>query len=203
MPLSLTRINNKHPLPVILTLFVMLGVSIGLTGCFPNDKGTNNVNHNDNVTDNVKNNTVQTKSTTKNIPPSNQMDASNPSIATNTPTVGCNNRAIFQAYQQKKQHRKIQTIGCGQIIKVLKDDNDGSRHQKLLVRIDDYPQITVLIAHNIDLAPRVANVQAHTPIQFYGEYIYNDKGGVVHWTHKDPASRHQDGWLLYQGQKYW
>lgn len=118
-------------------------------------------------------------------------------------SLNCNNQAIFQAFSQKNENQKIQVLGCGHVKKVLKDDNDGSRHQKFLITIDGYPQISVLVAHNIDLAKRVENIQANTPIRFYGEYIYNEKGGVLHWTHKDPTSRHQDGWLEYDGQKYW
>lgn len=93
-------------------------------------------------------------------------------------------------------------MGCGQIIKLLRDDTQGTPHQKFLVKIDGYPQITVLIAHNIDLAHRINSIAVNQPIRFYGEYIYTPKGGVVHWTHKDPAARHQDGWLEYQGQTY-
>ena len=114
----------------------------------------------------------------------------------------CNNAVINQLYQAKNPSIKRQVLGCGTVIKVLKDDNEGSRHQKFLVKIDNYPNITVLIAHNIDLAPRIEGIQAKNPIRFYGEYIYNDKGGIVHWTHRDPASRHQDGWLEYKGQQY-
>lgn len=146
-----------------------------LTGCLPNETDNQQVSN-------------QTKS----------------SITTNKSTsVQCNNQAIYHAYQQQNEHNKIQVLGCGQVIKLLKDDNKGRRHQKFLVKLDDYPQITVLIAHNIDLAPYVKNIQEHTPIRFYGEYIYTNKGGVVHWTHKDPASRHQDGWLEYQGERFW
>lgn len=117
-------------------------------------------------------------------------------------TLSCHNATISEVYQTKNPSIKRQVLGCGNIIKVLKDDNEGSRHQKLLVQLDDYPTITVLIAHNIDIAPRINNMQVNSPIRFYGEYIYNDKGGVIHWTHKDLAGRHQDGWLEYQGQKY-
>lgn len=117
--------------------------------------------------------------------------------------LSCNNQAIYNAFNQKNENQKIQVLGCGQVKKVLKDDNDGSQHQKFLITIDGYPQISVLVAHNIDLAKRVENIQPNTPIRFYGEYIYNDKGGVLHWTHKDPTSRHQDGWLEYNEQKYW
>ncbi|MDI4480444.1 DUF3465 domain-containing protein [Moraxella osloensis] len=137
---------------------------------------------------------------------SNQQTAKNSASYTDkkrqATNLQCNNAVINQAYQAKNPSVKRQVLGCGTVIKVLKDDNEGSRHQKFLVKIDNYPNITVLIAHNIDLAPRIEGIQAKNPIRFYGEYIYNDKGGVVHWTHRDPASRHQDGWLEYQGQQY-
>lgn len=116
--------------------------------------------------------------------------------------LSCDNAVIYRAYQQHNAQQKTQVLGCGNIIKVLKDDTDGSRHQRFLVKLDGYPNITILIAHNIDLAARIPAVQAQTPIQFYGEYIYNPQGGVVHWTHKDPAARHQDGWLYYHYQRY-
>lgn len=114
----------------------------------------------------------------------------------------CRNDRIYQAYQAQNPNQKIQVLGCGEVVKLLKDDNDGSRHQKFLIKLTDYPKLTLLVAHNIDLAPRIDNLKPHTPIQFYGEYIYNPKGGVIHWTHHDPASRHQDGWLMYQGKNY-
>lgn len=137
---------------------------------------------------------------------SNQQTAKNSASYTDkkrqATNLQCNNAVIHQAYQAKNPSVKRQVLGCGTVIKVLKDDNEGSRHQKFLVKIDNYPNITVLIAHNIDLAPRIEGIQAKNPIRFYGEYIYNDKGGIVHWTHRDPASRHQDGWLEYKGQQY-
>jgi hypothetical protein len=90
--------------------------------------------------------------------------------------------------------------GSGKVVKLLADDNRGSRHQKFIVRIDH--DLTVLIAHNIDLAPRVKGLRKGDTISFYGEYEWNKKGGVVHWTHHDPAKHHPDGWIQFNGKKY-
>ena len=113
----------------------------------------------------------------------------------------CRNDTLVQAFQTKQSERQVQ--GCGTIIKALPDDNDGSRHQKILIELTDVtPKQTLLLVHNIDLAPRVADVAKGTSISFYGEYIYSDKGGLVHWTHHDPAARHQGGWIDSNGERY-
>jgi hypothetical protein len=84
--------------------------------------------------------------------------------------------------------------------RVLPDDRRGSRHQRFLVEIEGGPR--VLIAHNIDLAPRVPNLRRGDAVRFRGEYEWNDKGGVVHWTHHDPDGRRRGGWLEHDGRRY-
>ncbi|WP_201554625.1 DUF3465 domain-containing protein [Psychrobacter sp. 72-O-c] len=113
----------------------------------------------------------------------------------------CQNDTIISAFKAKQSDRQVK--GCGTVIKVLPDDNKGSRHQKILVELDGVsPKQTLLLVHNIDLAPRVAEVSRGTSLSFYGEYVYNDKGGLVHWTHHDPAARHQGGWIDSNGVRY-
>lgn len=93
-----------------------------------------------------------------------------------------------------------QVRGSGTVVRVLSDDNDGSRHQRFILRMADGR--TLLIAHNIDLAPRVSGIREGDTVEFYGEFAANDKGGVIHWTHHDPQGRHPDGWLRHRGQTY-
>ncbi|SNT71382.1 DUF3465 domain-containing protein [Psychrobacter sp. LV10R520-6] len=102
----------------------------------------------------------------------------------NSDTNACQNDTIISAFKAKQSDRQVK--GCATVIKVLPDDDKGSRHQKILVELDGVsPKQTLLLVHNIDLAPRVADVSRGTALSFYGEYVYNDKGGLVHWTHHD------------------
>jgi hypothetical protein len=94
----------------------------------------------------------------------------------------------------------VQVQGNGQIIKVLSDDNDGSRHQRFIIKLASGQ--TLLIAHNIDLAIRVASIKVGDSIEFSGEYEWNPQGGVIHWTHSDPQGRHTAGWIKHNGQTY-
>lgn len=106
--------------------------------------------------------------------------------------------AVQQAYD--KQQSDIQVQGEGFVSRILPDDVDGSRHQRFILELSH--GASLLIAHNIDLAPRVEGITKGDRVGFYGEYEWNSKGGVLHWTHHDPAGRHADGWLKHAGRTY-
>ena len=92
-------------------------------------------------------------------------------------------KAIERAFENNQSN--IQVGGSGKVIKILPDDTQGSRHQKFIIELNSGQ--TLLIAHNIDIAPRISNLNVGDHINFYGEYEWNSKGGVVHWTHHDPS----------------
>ncbi len=100
----------------------------------------------------------------------------------------------------KNNQSDIQVGGSGKVIKILPDDTQGSRHQKFILKLNSGQ--TILIAHNIDIAPRISALNVGDHINFYGEYEWNPKGGVVHWTHHDPSGRHEGGWLNHGGKIY-
>jgi hypothetical protein len=94
----------------------------------------------------------------------------------------------------------IQVSGSGVVQRILGDDNDGSRHQRFILRLSSGQ--TLLITHNIDLAPRVEPLQLGDVVEFNGVYEWNAKGGVIHWTHHDPGGKHPGGWLRHDNQVF-
>ncbi|HVF36167.1 MAG TPA: DUF3465 domain-containing protein [Candidatus Saccharimonadia bacterium] len=96
--------------------------------------------------------------------------------------------------------RNAQVRGSGEVERILADDRDGSRHQRFIVRLDSGG--TVLVAHNIDLAPRVESLDVGDTVSFAGEYEWNERGGVLHWTHRDPRGSHAAGYIEHEGRTY-
>jgi hypothetical protein len=129
-------------------------------------------------------------------PPQNPHSIENASIYSNSP-------ATSTPTEHFTDHSEVE--GKGTVIKILSDDHktdgdNGSRHQRFILRLDS--EQTVLIAHNIDLAPRIEILNEDDTIVFKGVYVSNDKGGVIHWTHRDPLGQHEDGWLKRNGKIY-
>ena len=94
----------------------------------------------------------------------------------------------------------LQVTGQGTVSRLLDDDHDGSRHQRFILRLDSGQ--TLLVAHNIDLAPRLDSLQVGDTVSFNGVYEWNGRGGVLHWTHHDPQGEHEPGWLRHRGRTY-
>lgn len=87
----------------------------------------------------------------------------------------------------------------GFVRRLLSDDNDGSRHQRMI--LDMRNGQTLLIAHNLDLARRVP-VGLGDRIQFRGMYEWNDLGGLIHWTHHDPLGVEDGGFIKFRTRIY-
>ena len=105
---------------------------------------------------------------------------------------------LDEAYRNHSSN--VQVDGRGVVTRVLSDDNDGSRHQRFILEL--VTGQTLLVAHNIDLAPRITSIKPGDQVSFYGEYEWNSQGGVIHWTHRDPQGKHVAGWLKHEGKTY-
>lgn len=106
--------------------------------------------------------------------------------------------AIADAFAKGKSN--LQVSGEGRVVRLLSDDDEGSRHQRFIIALRSGQ--TLLVAHNIDIAPRIASLREGDVVRFSGVYEWNEKGGVIHWTHRDPNGLHAGGWLSHNGQTY-
>lgn len=122
-----------------------------------------------------------------------------PGTSSVSPTTREGSDAAFDdAFANRRSNQQLE--GQGTVVKLLADDNDGSRHQRFIVRLGSGR--TLLLAHNIDLAKRIDTLRVGDTVAFYGEYEWNAKGGVMHWTHHDPQGRHPGGWIRHNGLTY-
>lgn len=97
------------------------------------------------------------------------------------------------------EHDSTMIEDHGVVVRIYPDDNEGSRHQRFVIRLNTGQ--TLLIVHNIDLVERVP-IMLEDSIEFRGEYEFNEKGGLVHWTHHDPVGEREGGWITHAGVVY-
>ena len=107
-------------------------------------------------------------------------------------------RVLRRAFEQRTSN--LQVEGRGVVKRILPDDNDGSRHQRFILELGSGQ--TLLMAHNVDVAPRISGLRKGDKVAFRGEYDWNREGGVIHWTHHDPGGRHPGGWLRHKGKTH-
>lgn len=173
--------NKRSPLRIIISIVIIL-----VAAYF----GVDLTQSTDTNTQNAAQQVAQPNSTTHTSSPSSDPQ-----------TIAASQRALVQLADAQQSGNMVELRA--RVVKLLEDDNEGSRHQRFLLAIDHEPSPmdSVLVAHNIDLAPRVP-LEVGAVIRIFGQYEWNDRGGVLHWTHHDPAGRHEDGWIEYDGKRY-
>jgi hypothetical protein len=104
--------------------------------------------------------------------------------------------AVLEAFNARRSGVEVEATGV--VARRLADDRKGLPHERFILRVGD---LTVLVAHNTELAP-VVPVAVGDTVEVRGEYEWNQLGGVIHWTHRDPDGRHAPGWIRLRGRLY-
>ncbi len=100
---------------------------------------------------------------------------------------------------QSEHRMNTEVTGKVRVYKLLREDDEGLKHERFLVMLSD--GTTVLVAHSLDKAPPVP-VSPEDEIIIHGEYVWNAKGGVIHWTHHSDTPKHEGGWIDFKGKRY-
>ncbi len=101
------------------------------------------------------------------------------------------------SYTKRDTGRWIE--GTGFVRRLLNDQSDGARHQRIVIQVPGGS--TLLVAHNIELADRVP-VGVGDRIHFRGVYEWNELGGLIHWTHHDPMGDDDGGYVRFRRRVY-
>ena len=109
------------------------------------------------------------------------------------------NAAVERAFAE---HRSgIEVTAHGTVTRLLADDTGPSgTHQRFVIRLAGTSQ-TVLVTNNVDVGKRVP-LATGDDVVMHGEYIWNDQGGLIHFTHHDVDRSHEDGWIEWRGVRY-
>jgi hypothetical protein len=118
--------------------------------------------------------------------------------STGTDTLGSTDEELAHLFET--QQHDVYVTGVGFVERILSDDTQGDRHQRFILRLASGQ--TLLVTHNIDIAPRVEPLTVGDEVHFAGIYEYNSEGGVIHWTHHDPDGTHRGGFLRVGGKEY-
>jgi hypothetical protein len=114
-------------------------------------------------------------------------------------TATSDNAAVERDYAE---HRStVEVTAEGAVTSVLADNSGPSgTHQRFIIRLAGATQ-TVLVENNVTIGQR-APVAVRDVVIVHGEYVWNDQGGLIHFTHHDPAPAHEGGWIELHGVRY-
>jgi len=100
------------------------------------------------------------------------------------------------------EHRSnVEVTAAGAVTTILADapGADGT-HQRFILRLTGLTQ-TVLVENNVSIGRRVP-IAVGDDVTVHGEYVWNDQGGLIHFTHHDPVHTHEGGWIALRGARY-
>jgi len=107
--------------------------------------------------------------------------------------------AIVQDYQSHRSN--VEVTADATVVRLLSDRRSSTGvHEQFIIQLTG-GQITVEVEHNISLGTRVP-VSEGDHVVVHGEYIWNAKGGLIHFTHHDPQGTREGGFITDNGKTY-
>ena len=110
------------------------------------------------------------------------------------------NPALCQAYAENRSH--VEVVAEGVVTRLLGiQQGRVSPHEGFLMRLSSGCGLIVRVEVNTDFTGPIT-LNPGESVVVKGEYEYYPLGGVVHWTHRDPRGRHDNGYIEAGGRSY-
>jgi Protein of unknown function (DUF3465) len=111
-----------------------------------------------------------------------------------------NDAALCAAYAGGRSH--VEVVADGTIVRVLgTQPGRVSPHEGFLFRLASGCSVVVRVEANTDFTGPIP-LEPGEHVLVKGEYEYYPLGGVLHWTHRDPRGRHENGYIQADGRMY-
>ncbi len=112
------------------------------------------------------------------------------------------NGAVYDAWRAGRSHGEV--TASGSVVRILgtRVGPSGS-HEGFLLHLRGAAGrgLTVRIEDNVDLTGPIP-LHPGEEVEVRGEYIYDSRGGLIHYTHRDPRGRHVAGYVRAGGNLY-
>lgn len=113
------------------------------------------------------------------------------------------NAAVYDAW--RAQRSRVEVTATGSVARVLGDRSGPSgMHEGFLLHLNGSQGrgLTVRVEDNTDITGPIP-MRSGDDVQVRGEYIYDPRGGIIHYTHHDPRGRHSSGYVRVNGRVYY
>lgn len=112
-----------------------------------------------------------------------------------------NDAAVCAAFSA--QRSGVEVVAQGSVTHVLGvQAGRSSPHEGFLLRLDSGCAIVVRVEVNTDFTGTIP-LSIGQRVLVKGDYEYYSRGGVIHWTHRDPRGRHENGYVDVNGTMYY
>jgi hypothetical protein len=113
---------------------------------------------------------------------------------------GADDGAVCSAYQAGRSH--VEVVADGTVTRLL-GTHAGveSPHEGFLFHLASGCSLIVRVESNVDFTGAIP-LDRGEHVVVKGEYEYYPRGGVIHWTHRDPRGRHEGGYVQVDGKIY-
>jgi Protein of unknown function (DUF3465) len=112
------------------------------------------------------------------------------------------NGAVYQSWAQQRSN--VEVTASGSVAKVLGTRRGPSGvHTGFLLHLRgaEGRGLTVRVEDNVDLTGPIP-IRAGDDVEVRGEYIYDPRGGLIHYTHRDPRGRRAGGYVRIGNRMY-
>jgi hypothetical protein len=120
--------------------------------------------------------------------------------ACSAPAQSADNAAVCGAFASARSH--VEVVAGGTVTRIFgTQPGVSSPHEGFLMRLNSNCDVTIRVEANVDFTGEFP-LKTGDAVVVKGEYEYYSRGGVIHWTHRDPRGRHEGGYIQTAGRIY-